>query len=137
MYENYVRLCLNRVHTFFIYFLIKAPSAVILVILFAFSLGVVFIFINKASCEIYVCISRHLICCHGISTLLSICGRDDVPLFSLAHAYVLFFFFSPIQNCPHRVVREPSMIIPSGDTCQPTGVPQVLHLPPISVAGIN
>ncbi|TNN69345.1 hypothetical protein EYF80_020496 [Liparis tanakae] len=57
--------------------------------------------------------------------------------FSVERRYRTVCVRACVRTCPHRVAREPSMIIPSGDSCQPTGVPQVLHRPPILVAGIN
>ncbi|KAG7243610.1 hypothetical protein INR49_011167 [Caranx melampygus] len=60
-----------------------------------------------------------------------------VEVSCLAHTLLTLEIKMGNPNCPHKAAREPSMIIPSGDTCQPTGVPQVLHLPPISVVGIN
>lgn len=64
----------DQLFFFFPYFLIKAPCALILVILlsvFAFLVWVVFIFINRTSYEVCLRVRRQLICFHGISTSLS------------------------------------------------------------------
>lgn len=125
-------------------FVIKALSAVILVIflsVFTFSEWVEFLLIKHLVKSVYTKIALHVAMVFqpyevyvGAMTYIL-----PIPLFPYpyAHSHILLFLFPSIQNCPHKAAREPSMIIPSGDTCQLTGVPQVLHLPPISVAGIN
>lgn len=132
----------------FIHLLIKAPSVIILVIfpffyLFIF-MWVVCIFICKAMVKTHCMLPWYF----NLTKQMWVWWRMQLSLSAvilllllMAHDFLCVCLFSLCvsftQNCPHRVAREPSMIIPSGGTCQPTEVLRVLHLPPISVAGIN